>query len=91
MHKSESNFQSYVSVVNRSFRLFASLANDKSHGLPYNRDIADQRRKYGDIMLRRADEHLVAQRQYEAEQLARIEAGRRKREDEKRRQEEEEV
>jgi RNA polymerase-associated protein CTR9 len=93
MPKSQSNFQGgiIVIVLNIFPRLFASLANDKSHGLPYNRDIADQRRKYGDIMLRKADEHLVAQRKYEAEQLARIEAGRRKREDEKRRQEEEEV
>ncbi|KAJ2930254.1 hypothetical protein H1R20_g6829, partial [Candolleomyces eurysporus] len=84
------DLQRVVDQATHAQKLFASLANDKSHGLPYNRDIADQRRKYGDIMLRKADEHLVAQRQYEAEQLARIEAGRRKREDEKRRQEEEE-
>lgn len=74
-----------------SLRLFAALANDKSPALPYNREVADQRRKYGDIMLRKADEHLASQRQHEAEQLARIEAGRRKREDERKRQEEAEA
>jgi len=72
-------------------RLFASLASDKSPILPYDRNIAGQRKKYGDIMLRKAEEHLQAQRHHETEQLARLEAARRKREEERRRQEELEV
>ena len=55
------------------------MANDKSSSVPYNRDIADQRRKYGDSVLRRCDEHLAAQRQYEEETQAKLEDARRKR------------
>lgn len=53
--------------------------------VPYNKDIADQRRKYGDTMLRKADEHLTTQRQFEGETQARLDAARRKRQDEKER------
>lgn len=55
--------------------------------VPYSRDIADQRRKYGDNMLRKGDEHLTSQRQHEEEAQARLEAARRKRQEEKERQE----
>ncbi|KAI0319009.1 RNA polymerase II-associated protein [Amylostereum chailletii] len=64
-------------------KLFAALAADSSAAVPYSRDIADQRKKYGDSMLRRADDHLTAQRQYEAEQFARLDAARQKRQEEK--------
>ncbi|PFH49770.1 hypothetical protein AMATHDRAFT_76029 [Amanita thiersii Skay4041] len=69
-------------------KLFASLASDKSPMVPYSRDIADQRRKYGDNMLRKGDEHIAVQQQHEAEAQAKIEAARRKRQEEKERQEE---
>ena len=59
--------------------------------VPYNREIADQRRKYGDSMLRKGDEHLAAQRQFEFEAQAKIDAARRKRQEEKEKQEEVEV
>ena len=68
-------------------RLFASLASDKNQMVPYNREIADQRRKYGDIMLRKSEEHLAAQRQFEAEAQAKLEAARQKRQEERDRQE----
>lgn len=55
--------------------------------VPYSRDIADQRRKYGEIMLRKGDEHIAAQQQYEAETQGKLEAARRKRQEEKVRQE----
>ncbi|KAF6763213.1 RNA polymerase II-associated protein [Ephemerocybe angulata] len=74
------DLQRVIDQATHAQKLFASLAIDKSPNCP--------RRKYGDIMLRKANEHLVAQRHHEAEQLARIEAGRRKREDEKKRTEE---
>ncbi|KAI0645859.1 RNA polymerase II-associated protein [Trametes meyenii] len=71
-------------------KLFASLAADKSPQVPYSRDIADQRRKYGENMLRRCEEHLTSQRQWEAEAQAKIEAARQRRQEEKDRQESEE-
>jgi RNA polymerase-associated protein CTR9 len=63
------------------------LAGDKSAVVPYDRDIADNRRKYGDTMLRKAEEHLANQRQYEADNQARLETARRKRQEERERQE----
>ncbi|OCH88638.1 RNA polymerase II-associated protein [Obba rivulosa] len=68
-------------------KLFASLAADESPMTPYSREIADQRRKYGDSMLRRCDEHLAAQRQWEAEAQAKLETARQRRQEEKERQE----
>lgn len=69
------------------FSIFGSLAADTSPFLPYSVELADQRRKYGESMLRRADEHLTAQREFEAEAQARLEAARQKRQEEKQRQE----
>ncbi|KAH9932433.1 RNA polymerase II-associated protein [Fomitopsis serialis] len=68
-------------------KLFASLAADKSQVVPYSRDMADQRRKYGDSMLRRCDEHLATQRQHEAEAHAKLDAARQKRQQEREQQE----
>ncbi|EMD33781.1 hypothetical protein CERSUDRAFT_117863 [Gelatoporia subvermispora B] len=68
-------------------KLFASLAQDESPVIPYSREIADQRRKYGESMLRRCDEHLAAQRQWEAEAQAKLEAARQRRQEERERQE----
>ncbi|KAH0828123.1 hypothetical protein J3R83DRAFT_3795 [Lanmaoa asiatica] len=69
------------------YSIFGSLAADTSAFLPYSVELADQRRKYGESMLRRADEHLTAQREFEAEAQARLEAARQKRQEEKQRQE----
>lgn len=55
--------------------------------MPYSRDIADQRRKYGDSMLRKADEHLATQRQFEADAQAKLSLARQKRQEERDRQE----
>lgn len=55
--------------------------------VPYSRELADQRRKYGDNMLRKGDEHITVQRQFEGETQARIDAARRKRQEDKERQE----
>ncbi|KAG9316871.1 hypothetical protein JVU11DRAFT_2947 [Chiua virens] len=73
--------------ANHAQRVFGSLAADKSPFLPYNVELADQRRRYGDSMLRRADEHLTAQKEFEAEAEARLEAARQKRQEDKQRQE----
>ena len=60
-------------------KMFGSLAADPASAVPYDRDLAEERKKYADSMLRRAEEHLSAQRQYEAEQAARLEGARQKR------------
>jgi len=72
-------------------RIFGSLAADPSPTVPYNRDLADQRRKYGESMLRRGDEHLASQRAFEAEAQARLDAARQRRQEEKLRLEAAEV
>jgi RNA polymerase-associated protein CTR9 len=54
--------------------------------VPYSRELADQRRKYGDNMLRKGDEHLAVQRQFESEAQAKLDAARQKRQEERDRQ-----
>jgi len=70
-------------TLSHLIRIFASLAADQSPTLPYSRDIADQRRKYGDNMLRKGEEHLSKQRDYEAEAKARLDAARQMRQQER--------
>jgi len=63
--------------------IFRTLADDKSGALPYDADLADQRARYGDGLLRRAPEQLEKQQTYEHEAAARVEEARRVREAEK--------
>ncbi|KAF8971112.1 RNA polymerase II-associated protein [Flammula alnicola] len=81
------DLQKVIDSATHAQKLFASLAADKSAVVPYDRDIADHRRKYGDGMLRKAEEHLANQRQFEADAQSRLEAARQKRQEEKERQE----
>ncbi|EGO00400.1 hypothetical protein SERLA73DRAFT_122419 [Serpula lacrymans var. lacrymans S7.3] len=76
-----------IAQAGHAQRLFASLAADPAPVVPYSREMADHRRKYGESMLRRGDEHLSAQKHFEAEAHAKLEAARQKRLEEKRRQE----
>ncbi|KAI0084919.1 RNA polymerase II-associated protein [Irpex rosettiformis] len=64
-------------------KVFQSLAADTSPVVPYSRELADQRRKYGDSLLRRCDEQITAQKQHESESQAKMEDARRKRQEEK--------
>ncbi|KAL7281504.1 hypothetical protein ACG7TL_004819 [Trametes sanguinea] len=84
--RSLKELQRAIEQASHGQKLFASLAADKSPQVPYNRDIADQRRKYGESMLRRCEEQVTTQRQYEAEAQAKIEAARQRRQEEKERQ-----
>ncbi|KAK0469470.1 RNA polymerase II-associated protein [Desarmillaria tabescens] len=68
-------------------KIFASLASDKSENVPYSRDIADQRRKYGDSMLRKGDDHLASQKQYEDRAQAKLFDARQRRQEERDRME----
>ncbi|KAI8968077.1 hypothetical protein BD414DRAFT_541515 [Trametes punicea] len=86
--RSLKDLQRAIEQASHGQKLFASLAADRSSQVPYNRDIADQRRKYGESMLRRCEEQLATQRQWEAEAQAKIEAARQRRQEEKERQEE---
>jgi RNA polymerase-associated protein CTR9 len=65
------------------FRVFASLAADKADVVPYSRDMADQRRKYGDNMMKKGDGHLATQKQFEAEAKAKMDEARERRQQEK--------
>lgn len=55
---------------------FRALADDKSGALPYDADLADQRARYGDGLLRRAPEQVSRQEAYESEAQARVEEAR---------------
>ncbi|KAJ7646672.1 RNA polymerase II-associated protein [Roridomyces roridus] len=68
---------------NNAQKLFASLAADKAAAVPYSRDLADQRRRYGDIMLRKSEEHLATQKQVEADIQAKMDSARQKRQEER--------
>ncbi|KAF8198079.1 RNA polymerase II-associated protein [Pholiota molesta] len=81
------DLQKVIDSASHAQKLFASLASDKSPVVPYDREIADQRRKYGDSLLRKAEEHLANQRQFEADTQSRLEAARQRRQEEKERQE----
>lgn len=59
--------------------------------LPYSRDIADQRRRYGDTMLRKRAEQVTRQEEYEREVNAKYDAARQRRQEEKERAEAAEV
>lgn len=72
-----------IAQATHAQRVFGSLAADPSSSVPYNKEVANQRRKYGEIMLRRGDEHLASQRAFEAEAQARLDAARQRRQDEK--------
>ncbi|CDO69163.1 hypothetical protein BN946_scf185042.g65 [Trametes cinnabarina] len=84
--RSLKELQRAIEQASHGQKLFASLAADKSPQVPYSRDIADQRRKYGESMLRRCEEQVATQRQWEAEAQAKIEAARQRRQEEKERQ-----
>ena len=60
-----------------SNRLFSSLAADEAKNLPYNKEIADQRRKYGESMLRKSEGHMTLQIEYERKAQAAIESAKR--------------
>jgi len=71
--------------------IFRSLADDRSGALPYDADLADQRAKYGDGLLKRAPEQMEKQQVYENEAQARVEEARRIREEEKKKLQEAEA
>jgi RNA polymerase-associated protein CTR9 len=77
--------QVYTTDLPASFRLFACLAADISYPLPYSREMADQRRKYGESMLRKAADHLATQEEWESQVRDRLDAARQKRQEEKER------
>ncbi|WVQ89256.1 hypothetical protein IAS59_003009 [Cryptococcus gattii] len=61
---------------------FRSLADDKSGPLPYDAELADQRARYGEGLLRRAAGEMSKQEAYQGETLARVEEARRLRAEE---------
>ncbi|TXT09174.1 hypothetical protein VHUM_02648 [Vanrija humicola] len=65
--------------------IFRSLADDKSGPLPYDADMADQRARYGEGLLRKAPEQVAKQEAFEGETAARVEEARRVRAEEQER------
>jgi RNA polymerase-associated protein CTR9 len=61
---------------------FRALADDQTRPLPYDTDLADQRARYGDGLLRKAPEQLARQEAYEGEAATRVEEARRLRAEE---------
>ncbi|WVN89020.1 uncharacterized protein L203_104236 [Cryptococcus depauperatus CBS 7841] len=61
---------------------FRTLADDKFGPLPYDADLADQRARYGDGLLRRAPGEMARQEAYEGEAQARANEARRLRAEE---------
>lgn len=63
------------------------MAADESPSLPYDKNIADQRRKYGDNMMKKAEEHLQTQRQYDAGKAEKLAYAKKLRQEEREKQE----
>ncbi|KAI0338297.1 TPR-like protein [Trametopsis cervina] len=81
------DMQQAVEQVLHAQKLFQSLAADQSPGLPYSRDLTDERHKYSNSVLRRCDEQIAIQKQHESETQSRMTEARRKRQEEKEKQE----
>ncbi|KAF8334987.1 uncharacterized protein EI90DRAFT_3144919 [Cantharellus anzutake] len=85
------DLQSGIAHAVHAQKLFLSLASDTARPLPYSQDIAQQRHKYGDTMLRRSAEHLTAQKAHETEYQARLDQARKSRQELKERQDAEQA
>lgn len=72
---------SYLSLSSHS--LFRLLADNPEKPAPYDTDLADQRAKYGESLLRRAPDQIEKQETYEKEQSTKHEIAKRKRAEEK--------
>lgn len=83
--RSLKDLQYVIDQAMHAQKIFASLASDTSPMVPYSREIADQRRKYGDNMLKKGEEHLMTQRQYESEVQSKLDSARQKRQEERER------
>lgn len=81
------DLQRAIEQAGHAQKLFATLATDPSAAVPYSKEIADQRRKYGDSMLRRQEEHLAQQREYEQGMKARLDLAKKRRQEEREKQE----
>lgn len=65
-----------ITPANTSRSTFRELADDKFKPLPYDVDLADQRARYGEGLLRKAPEQIERQEQYEGEAAARVQEAR---------------
>lgn len=67
-------------------RTFAALASKTGPNLPYSADLADQRRRYGEGLIKRAPSTLKEQEEYEENEQNKVELAKRDREAERARQ-----
>ncbi|KAG8995767.1 hypothetical protein FRB94_011657 [Tulasnella sp. JGI-2019a] len=80
--RSSDDLERAIEHAKHAQKLFNSLASDDAKNLPYSKDIADQRRKYGENILRKADEHLANQQKHDMESESQVAAARKLREEE---------
>ena len=81
----------FADVALWSLRTFRDLAEAQERPLPYDVDLVDQRSKYGEGLLRRADDQRQRQKSWEDEQSERHQEAVRRRQEERRKMEEIEV
>jgi len=81
----------FADVALRFLRTFRDLAEAQERPLPYDVDLVDQRSKYGEGLLRRADDQRQRQKSWEGEQSERHQEALRRRQEERRKLEEIEV
>lgn len=62
--------------------MFRALADDTTTPLPYDKDLADQRARYGDGLLRKAPDQISRQQEFEGQAAARVEEARKARAEE---------
>ncbi|EJU02087.1 hypothetical protein DACRYDRAFT_99861 [Dacryopinax primogenitus] len=79
------NLQEAIDQAQEAQGMFAALVEDKSPVMPFARDLPDQRRRYGETVLRKSGEHVEAQKAYEQEVVAKTEAARAMQEEERKR------
>ena len=75
----------------KPLRIFRNLAETRERPLPYDVDLVEQRSKYGEGLLRRADDQRQKQTTWENEQTERHLEAVRRRQEERRKQEQIEV
>jgi len=77
--RSVAELEEAIEQAKQGNKAFGELTADPSTAVPYDRDLAEQRMKYGEGMLRRAEEQIANQRQFEDEAREKLDAVRQKR------------
>ncbi|EIW83541.1 RNA polymerase II-associated protein [Coniophora puteana RWD-64-598 SS2] len=77
--RSVAELEEAIEQAKQGNKAFGELTADPSAAVPYDRELAEQRMKYGEGMLRRAEEQIANQRQFEDEAREKLDAVRQRR------------